>query len=228
MRIAGIMQLKYDPEKSMLGTSLQSLMNCCDEVFVLIDNPGLNHPPMPPGLTETLSVKTHSANGWSDWGNKMALLARASKYGCRWAFHLDDDETIEPGMNFSNVHALCELADAQGATAVEFPVRTVWKEGLWRTDGIFGRQTKYVLQINALMLRSPTFEHTPEERLHAYTTVSGPKMPTLRIITHWGLRTRSLREKNVARYESEDPDQKFSHVPYRYLLDEAGMELQPL
>lgn len=226
MKIAACLPLKIDPEKSMLVGSLGDMRRVCDELIILWDN---DYQTQNIGeFTEVLRVWSKDGSTWNDWSNRCALLARAAKYGCRWVMNLDDDETLGPLLSRSRIHELCAQAEESGSVCVMPRVRTAWNATHWRADGIFGDQRKPLLQLNPFMLKSATFEYGPEQRLHCYPIMAGPRLSVDDYLIHWGMRTQALREKNVSKYEAADPEREFSNVRYDYLLDEASIDLRPL
>lgn len=226
IKIAGLMPIAVDLEKSLLREAIVEMRNTCDAVILLHDSRGV-----PAVISQCVTEQLWVEGGdeiWDDRANRMVLLARAAKYGCNFVMWLDDDELLGPSFTHKHVHELCEQADAQGHVAIMAKVKTAWNKTHWRTDGIFGRQVKVRLQLNPLMLKNPNFQ--VERRLHALPRLEGTEMwlPESDFVIHWGLRAKSLREKNVAKYLAADPENKFSEVRYDYLLDESGMTLEPL
>lgn len=227
MKIAACLPLKLDPEKSNLSESMKQMATVTDEIIVLLD-----HQPWVTGLncvkiTETLSLS--GGDGiWNDFALRSTLLARAAHYSCRWVMWLDDDETLGPFLTRVRIRELCAQAEESGSVCVMPRVRTAWNATHWRADGIFGDQRKPLLQLNPFMLKSATFEYGPEQRLHCYPIMAGPRLSVDDYLIHWGMRTQALREKNVSKYEAADPECEFSNVRYDYLLDETGIDLRPL
>lgn len=226
MKIAGLIPHRPDPEKDMLAEVLDDLRSVCDEVIMLYDRTGFGS--WRPDLTENMWIE--GGDGvWSDFLNRTCLLARAAKYDCRWVVWADSDERLGPTLTRARVLEICEQADKTGCPVVEARCRTAWNETQWRCDGLFKEQRKQYFQVNPFMVgKSIEFDRSPQARLHSFPTLKGPIMTVDDHIIHWGLRTRSLREKNVARYEAADPKQEFSPIPYNYLLDEKGLKLAPI
>lgn len=231
IKISGLLPLKLDPEKDILHTVSRQLYDVCDEVIILHDNPDLSlGPPRTDiGLAEEIVIQDgKSYSKWHDWSNRMALYARAAKYECQWAMLQDADETLGPTITRARVRGLCEQADANGQVAVIVRVRTAWSDTHWRTDGVFGNQSKPLLVKNPLMLKNPNFMWTPEKRLHGLPRLEGPVLWVDDFIVHHGMRTRSLREKNVAKYAAADSNNEFSSIPYDYLLNEDSATFELL
>lgn len=221
MKICGLMPLRADPEKTMVDEAFADMKRVCDETIILHDQGFCQ------GLDATEQLHIGKGDGvWSDFSNRLVLLARAHKYGCRFAMWQDDDERLGPTLTKERVRELCESADGAGLTAVAVRVRTAWDDTHWRCDGIFGGQSKPLLQLNPFVRKKIDFDCA--DRLHCFPILSGRRMHAPDWIVHYGMRTRALREKNVAKYEAADPEQRFSTVPYRYLLDEDGIQLRRL
>lgn len=227
LKIAGLLPLKVDPEKSKLQEMVKNLSDTCDEIIVLHDNPEGARPIVLGPVTEHLKVEGLT-QGWDDFSNRATLLIRAAKYGCRWGMQLDDDETMGPTLTRERVHDICQKCEDDGYVQVVVKVRTAWNETRWRTDGVFGVMIKSFLVKNPYMLQHPEFEYGPDYALHHFPTLNGPKLVVDDYIIHWGLRSPSLRKKNVEKYQMADPENKLSGVQYDYLNDETGIILEPL
>lgn len=227
MKIAALMPLRIDREKTMLGWAMRDIERVCDEFIVLHDRPDGPPPGILVPFVEEMIVNS-AGDAWDDWSNRATLLVRAAKFGCAWAMQLDDDETLGPSWTRERVHQLCEEAEASGFVQIICKVRTVWDEQHYRTDGVFANQHKTFLLKNPFMLKEIKFEFDPQHRLHHFPNLEGPKMFVDDFILHHGMRTRSMREKNVAKYAAADPENKFSSVKYDYLLSTEGMTLEPL
>lgn len=229
MKIAGLLPLKIDPEKSTLYDSAKDIIRVTDEFIILCDGPQPEARNVLTGLRATEFITVEGGDGvWNDFTNRLTLLARAAKYGCRWCAFIDDDEVLGPSLTRERVRQICTDADAAGQVVVSVSVRTAWNESQYRTDGLFGGQNKPLFQVNPLMLKAPVFFHTYDKLLHFFPRLEGPEGRVEDFLIHWGMRTRSLREKNVRKYQQADKEQKFSTVPYDYLLDETGMTLAPI
>lgn len=233
MKIAGLLPLRLDPEKDNLHTVSRQLERVCDEVIILHDNPSVLCGPPRVDIRLSEEIVIHDGSWdckWNDWANRLILLVRAGKHDYRWVLWLDADEELGKTFTREHVHEICEQADAQGHVAIMAKVKTAWTETHWRKDGIFSNQMKTLLQVNPLMLKNPNFEYSPERKLHGFPRLEGPKMflPETDFLIHWGLRSRSLREKNVAKYKLADPNGEFTEVPYDYVLNDAGAMLEPL
>jgi hypothetical protein len=229
MKIAALMPLRMDPEKSKFFDALACLESTCDEIIVLHDRPDdlLSIPKSPIKLTEEVIIKGGS-DVWNDWCLRTTLLARAAACDCRWVMWLDDDETLGASLTRERVHQLCDAADAASQVAVSCRVRTLWSETHYRIDGPLGLQTKSLLQLNPFMVQNATFEYHPSLRLHHFPLMTGPKSVCADYILHWGMRTPSLREKTIEKYSKADPEQKFVTDEYGSLMNETGIALEPL
>lgn len=228
LKVAGIMPLKYDPEKSTLENSVKDIIRICDEFIVLWDTPETLGPNRIEGnVTEYVTVEGGDG-AWSDWSNRAVLMVRAAKYGCRWCLQLDDDETLGPSLTRERIRELIDKCEADGYGQVVVKVRTAWDDAHWRKDGVFGQMVKSLLVKNPYMLQRPEFEYGPDYQLHHFPTLNLPHLLVDDFILHHGMRTRSLREKNVEKYQKLDPDNRFSGVRYDYLLSTDGIVLEPL
>lgn len=221
MKICGLMPLRADPEKTMVDDAFADMKRVCDETIILHDQSFCQ------GLEATEQLHVGKGDGvWDDFSNRLVLLARARKYGCRWAMWLDDDERLGPTFTKERVRELCEAADGAGRPVIAAQVRTAWNDTHWRCDGIFANQSKPILQVNPFLGNRIEFEST--DRLHSYPTLKGLAAYPRDWIVHYGMRTRSLREKSVAKYHAQDPEQEYSAIRYDYVLDETGIQLRRL
>lgn len=224
MRIAALMPLKIDEEKTRIAEAARQAREVADEFIILFDK---GQDVLPIKCTESIQVR--GGNGiWDDFANRMALWARAAKYGCNYGLLLDDDETLGPSLTRERCVQICTEAAASGQVVVSTSVRTAWNDTHWRTDGIFEGQNKPLFIANPLMGKNIALNHTYDQTLHFLPRLAGPEGRVPDYIVHWGLRTPNLRQKNVAKYLALDPTQKFSNVPYDYLLDERTITLEPL
>lgn len=227
LKIAALMPLKIDPEKTLIKDALADATTVCDETIVLFDNDETRIPRT--DVTEVLRLWRKGP--WNDFTNRLTLLARAATYGCQWVMMLDDDERLSPTFTWERAHDICFMAQERGATKVIVRVKTAWNKTHWRTDNIFGMQRKTFFIQNPFMVPGPIqFEFGAGDFLHRPVSMTGPMFwaPQDLFIVHWGLCTRQLRVKNTAKYQDADPENKFSTAPYDYLLDESTLTLEPL
>lgn len=226
MKICACLPLLHHPEKSLFEAAINDMRALCDEIIVMHDF--RSSIDVGKFVSEELRITQQDPTFWHDYANRTTLLSRATRLGCECVMWLDDDELLGPSLTRERARNLCEEMIRGDYGQVIVQVRHMWNETHYRADGNFGTAKKTFFQLNPLMLKEPVFAWGPERKLHHFPNLDKPALEVQDYIVHFGLRTRSLREQNVLKYESADPECKFSCVPYNWLLDETGMELKPL
>lgn len=213
MKICGILQTNKS-ERDHLGEALIAMRLLCDHVVVLAHNSPASQ------FRRGCTILRLEDEQWNCTGNHALLHTEAKALGCDWVMRLDDDMDIPP-TTVKKIRDMVLQAEAVGADYVRVTMRELWGgHNVYRSDGIWGNKTW------ALLHRNWTTMDIPDQRLHV-GAIGEPYDSRDITVFHSGCMTRELREARVAKYQREDPDNRFQ-PDYSYMLDESGLELKPV
>lgn len=208
MKIAGLMPVISDQD-SMINPSWDQLCSISDHPLKYADN---DYNPM-----------------WNDYGNRLVLLALATRKYCDWVLWLDDDELIEPAIQHEKLHQCLrseiKAAQERDCIAVSFQRCDMWDKTHWRSDGVWGQKRKVVLQRNPLTGDFVHWRGSHTQRLHVLPLQVGDIFGSPLKIYHYGWNSIGKRLAARAKYARQDPNNVFQAQGYDYLVDESGIEL---
>lgn len=242
MKLIGLMPIRFDPAKSLKWGSLKQLCDLTDGVILLNDNgKDLNYFVNYDQTTvvlqdycgdsfrkilEVVNCSRLRDDGWQDYGNRLTLLTRAAIHGADWVLWLDDDLIFHPDITPKAMRLLVDLAKKHKCRSVSFTLREMWNESHWRSDGIW-RDKRYVGLANNLPVAQECYTAMSAARLHVLPTAGGAVFCSDAEVFHYGMSTPELRTARLAKYQREDPENRFQ-ADYQYLVNEDGLQLTPL
>jgi hypothetical protein len=167
------------------------------------------------GLVDVpLTFLDDSPGEWNHYGNWLVLLAKAAKAYCDWVLWLDDDETLPPEVTKDTLLSLITQARNSGCVAVTFRRCDMWNETHWRSDGVWGRKRKVILQRNPLTEEFVHWRASHKERLHVQPLQVGDIMQADVKIFHHGWNSPEKRIATRIKYVKEDPGNVFQPIGY--------------
>lgn len=152
---------------------------------------------------------------------RAALIAKARHLGYDWVICVDPDERLEKGA-LKRIRSLVDGEKKGRKVIYGFNFRELWDPSAYRSDGIWGKKKKFVLfpllgDQDFMNLRV----HSPWHPVNSdYDFVeTGFNLYHLKMIDP------HARKQRADLYEKLDPDHEIQAIGYRYLEDEAGLEL---
>jgi hypothetical protein len=177
-------------------------------------------------LIELLSVPAGSQEELEDGKNHLNLIEAAWKHDPDWLLGIDADERVEAGFR-QRAEREIDRAEAAGQPALWVPFRTLWgSPNQMRLDGLWSEARKACL-----------FKSDPEHRFHGLRlhSIWAPWPPPAGEYPIADLRLYHLRmiraedrQTRLDRYRRIDPDNSLQEIGYDHLIDEEGLQLQPL
>jgi hypothetical protein len=226
MKIAGIMQVRnYDPR----WRAFEQLRELCDYVCVL-DNNSDTPFPFANQCDDYMVLNTKSE--WNCTANLTHLLYQSFVRGCEWALHLDDDMVL----NSQFRKDIRNIIPEHQQRALWIWRRDFWEEPAHvRIDGHWSRSKFPVLLKNWFFDKEITLklphgvnqfhcDATPE---NTPISLSEFRLPNEYRVYHAGNMRKQDRQSRVSQLKRIDPHGIWRRN-YDYLLDESGIELEPV
>lgn len=226
-RLVGLMQIGGSNIKLRAG--LRQLTELCDATVVLLDNvsPPLDLIKMQLDVDEICAIR-HILK-WHEQGNHLAMLARATAHGATHVIHIDADEEFAPGLTREIINSQIAECEAHGASYIFYPIREMWNETHFRSDGHFGRKCRITIRKN--MFRSCTVEFGDSYHMRHHGVPVPPGATSISAntpILHFGMSTPKLRAARLKKWQELDPDRLYQPMGYSYMADETGLTLKPI
>jgi hypothetical protein len=179
-----------------------------------------------PLLVELLDVPAAAGEEFEDAKFHRALVEAAWDHDADWLLGIDADERLERDFRQRAEREIAR-AEAEGQTALWIPWRELWDApDQVRVDGIWGEKRK------ACLFKADRAHRFDERRLHAIWAPLPPPgteypIADLRLY-HLRMIKPADREKRAARYRRLDPDRAHQPMGYDYLVDDTGIQLEPI
>jgi glycosyltransferase involved in cell wall biosynthesis len=223
-----IVLLQARNEESFLPGWLANLEGVADGIIALDDG-------SEDATAEILSAHPNTRKvirkpAWTKWderGNQIVLVQEGRKLGASWFLCIDADERVDPRFA-EQLPALLAAADEAGIDAFSFRLRELWGDrGHYRSDGLWGRKTRFRLFRNVLDHRrfDPRFLHRTWLPLEIVLNIDRVGRGLEYNLYHLGMMRAEDRLARYARYKALDPSGRFQKIGYEYLLDESCIEL---
>jgi hypothetical protein len=171
---------------------------------------------LPPGAQEDME----------DGRNHLTLMEAAWPHGADWFLGIDADERIEVDFR-RRAEAEIDRAEAEGHVALWVPFLELWgSREQYRTDGTWGAKRK-----PCLFKVDPNAQYG-KQRLHSVWAPWPPPngeypIADLRLY-HLRMIDPEDRRARAERYKRIDPDRRYQEIGYDYLVDDEGIELEPV
>ncbi|HEY5815320.1 MAG TPA: hypothetical protein VIS95_03165 [Solirubrobacterales bacterium] len=179
-----------------------------------------------PLLVDLLSIPAGAQGELEDDKNHRALVEAAWDHGPAWLLGIDVDERVERRFR-QRAEGEIAIAEAEGGLALWVPFRELWgAHDRVRVDGLWGQKRK------ACLFEADRGHRFDDRRLHQIWAPWPPpdgeyRTADLRLY-HLRMIRAEDREARVERYRRLDPSNEWQAIGYDYLVDEEGIELQPL
>jgi hypothetical protein len=178
-----------------------------------------------PGVLEVLT--NPPGQGWDERANQTRLVQAGREHDADWFLCVDADERLERRF-VDQSHSVVEEATAAGLRVLRFVLCELWGDpDHFRVDGVWGRKT-----LCRLFHNDPTHRRFDPRHLHRFwmpmELVAGlEEVSTLTDfrLYHLQMIQAEDRARRRAKYEALDPEGRYQRLGYRYLTDEAGLEL---
>ena len=179
-----------------------------------------------PLLVDLVSVPADVHDPMKDGWRHRALVEAAWKHSPDWLLGVDVDERLERGFR-RRAEREIEAAEQAGEVALWVPFRELWDApDRVRVDGIWGQKRK------ACLFKADRGHRFDERPLHSIWAPWPPPMgeypmADLRLY-HLRMIRAEDRQARAERYRRLDPGRDWQAIGYDYLVDEEGLELEPL
>jgi hypothetical protein len=179
-----------------------------------------------PLVVELLTAAPGEQEELEEHKNQMALLGAAWRHEADWLLAIDADERLERSWR-RRAEAEIDRAEAEGHCALWMPFRELWgSRDQVRVDGVWGEKRK------ASLFKADPDARFQHRRLHSIWAPWPPpngEYPTADLhLYHLRMIGESDRRARMERYKRLDPDREWQEIGYDYLLDEEGIELEPV
>ncbi|HEX2096707.1 MAG TPA: methyltransferase domain-containing protein [Solirubrobacterales bacterium] len=171
---------------------------------------------LPPGAQEEME----------DGRNHLTLMEMAWKHGPDWFLGIDADERVERGFR-RRAEAEIDRAEAAGDVALWVPFRELWgSRDRFRVDGAWGQKRK------ACLFKADPDARYDKQRLHSVWAPWPPPRgdyPRADLnLYHLKMIRAEDRQARADLYNRLDPEREYQAIGYDYLIDEEGIELEPV
>jgi SAM-dependent methyltransferase len=179
-----------------------------------------------PLVVELLTVAPGEQEELEENKNQRALLEAAWRHEADWLLAIDADERLERDWR-RRAEAEIDRAEAEGHPALWMPFRELWgSRDQVRVDGVWGEKRK------ASLFKADPDARFQHRRLHSIWAPWPPpngEYPTADLrLYHLRMISESDRRARMERYKRLDPEREWQEIGYDYLLDEEGIELEPV
>jgi hypothetical protein len=179
-----------------------------------------------PLLIDLKSTSGGDPDGMEDGWRHRTLVEAAWRHGADWLFGIDADERLERDFRRRAEEEMSRAEEAE-QVALWVPFRELWgSPDRVRIDGIWGTKRK------ACLFRADREHRFDERKLHSiwapWPPRDGEYMTADLRLYHLRMIRAEDREARAERYRRLDPDNEHQAIGYEYLVDEQGIELQPL
>lgn len=179
-----------------------------------------------PLLLDLLTIEPEAQEELEDARNHRLLTEAAWAHGPAWLLGIDADERVERAFR-TRAEREIDAAEAAGEPALWVQLRELWDSpDQARVDGVWGQKRKACLFVAD---RGHRFD---ERRLHSLWAPWPPPNGEYRTadlrVYHLRMIRAEDRQARAERYKRLDPNDEHQAIGYDYLVDEEGIELQPL
>jgi hypothetical protein len=178
-----------------------------------------------PLLTELLAELGDGERSSDGWRHRVLIEASWS-HDPDWLLGIDADERLERDFR-RRAEKEIDQAEADGQAALWVPFRELWDSpDRMRVDGIWGQKRK------ACLFRADRSHDVDERPMHSIWAPWPPargEYPTADLrLYHLRMIEAEDRQARADLYRRLDPDRVWQEIGYDYLVDEDGLELEPL
>lgn len=179
-----------------------------------------------PMVIELATVPPGAQEEMEDGRNHLTVMEAAWPHGADWFLGIDADERVERDFR-RRAEAEIDRAEASGDVALWVPFLELWgSRERFRVDGTWGQKRKPCL------FKADPNAHYGKQRLHSVWAPWPPPKgdyPTADLrLYHLKMIEPEDRQARADLYNRLDPDRRFQSIGYDYLVDEDGIELQPI
>jgi SAM-dependent methyltransferase len=179
-----------------------------------------------PLVVELRTIPPGAQEEMEDGRNHLTLMEAAWRHGADWFLGIDADERLERDFR-RRAEAEIDRAEAQGDVALWVPFRELWgSPDRFRVDGAWGQKRK------ACLFKADPDARYEKQRVHSVWAPWPPPRgdyPTADLrLYHLKMIRPEDRRARADLYNRLDPDREYQAIGYDYLVDETGIELQPL
>jgi SAM-dependent methyltransferase len=179
-----------------------------------------------PMVIELATVPPGAQEEMEDGRNHLTVMEAAWPHGADWFLGIDADERVERDFR-RRAEAEIDRAEASGDVALWVPFKELWgSRGRFRVDGVWAEKRKPCL------FKADPNAHYGKQRLHSVWAPWPPPKgdyPTADLrLYHLKMIDPEERQARADLYNRLDPERKFQAIGYDYLVDEDGIELQPI
>jgi hypothetical protein len=218
-------------EQRFLPGWLENVAPCVDAIIALDDGSTDATPELlraHPKVIELLS--NPPGRPWDERANQMALIQAGRRHGAGWFLCTDADHRLERAFAARVPHLLCE-ADVHNVHVYSFQLRELWGDRRhYRVDGMWRDRERHKMFRNDPSHRR--FDPRPLHRfwmpLELVSRLATCSRPSGCNLYHLRMIARSDRTERHARYKVLDPSALYEPIGYDYMVDEAGLEREPI
>lgn len=179
-----------------------------------------------PMVIELATVPPGAQEEMEDGRNHLTVMEAAWPHGADWFLGIDADERVERDFR-RRAEAEIDRAEAAGDVALWVPFRELWgSRDRFRVDGTWGQKRK-----PCLFKADPNARYD-KQRLHSVWAPWPPPKgdyPTADLnLYHLKMIDPEERQARADLYNRLDPERKFQAIGYDYLVDEEGIQLEPV
>lgn len=177
-------------------------------------------------LVELVSGPVGDHDQMRDGWRHRRLIEAAWEHDADWLLGIDADERLERDFR-SRAEAEIRRAEKDDQAAIWVPFRELWDApDTVRMDGVWGEKRK------ACLFRADRGHRFHDRALHSIWAPWPPENGEYRTadlrLYHLRMIGAEDRQARADNYRRLDPDREWQEVGYDYLVDETGIELQPL
>jgi len=179
-----------------------------------------------PLLVDLLTVSPGAQEEMEDGRNHHSLIEAAWSHDPDWLLGIDADERLERDFR-QRAEDEIDRAERDGHAALWVPFKELWDApDRFRVDGIWAEKRK------ACLFKSDRNHAFHDRRLHSIWAPWPPangEYPAADLrLYHLRMIHADDRQARVERNQRLDPDRVLQEIGYDYLVDEQGLELQPI